>query len=190
MSSASLASRYADKEQHLHRLFVAARDGDQAAYAQFLRDISHDLRGFFRKRLQSMPDDVEDLVQDVLLALHQKRHTFDAGLLVTAWVYAIAKYKYVDHLRRTRHRHRHDPLDDAAELFAPDAQSPHDAASDLTQLMAELPDKHRVAILATKIEGLSVQEAAARHAMSESLVKVSVHRGLKKLAQLLQGNPP
>ena len=178
---------YASREAGLREVFLVALTGDSRAYQRFLKELSDVLRGFFRKRLQSNPDEVEDLVQEVLLAVHQKRHTYERAQPVTAWVFAIAKYKYIDHLRKNRHAHRHDALDDVGELFAPDEVQAQDAARDLDRLLSELPAAHRAAIQSTKLDGLSVQEAAQLHGMSESSVKVSVHRGMKKLASILKG---
>ena len=179
---------YASREAGLREVFLVALTGDSRAYQRFLKELSDVLRGFFRKRLQSNPDEVEDLVQEVLLAVHQKRHTYERAQPVTAWVFAIAKYKYIDHLRKNRHAHRHDALDDVGELFAPDEVQAQDAARDLDRLLSELPAAHRAAIQSTKLDGLSVQEAAQLHGMSESSVKVSVHRGMKKLASILKGS--
>jgi RNA polymerase sigma-70 factor (ECF subfamily) len=87
------------REARLHALMVAARGGDAASYAAFLRETAALLRPFFRRRLSQLPDEVEDLVQETLLAVHNKRHTYDAAQPVTAWMYAIARYKLVDLLR-------------------------------------------------------------------------------------------
>ena len=102
-------------------------------------------------------------------------------------MFAIAKYKYVDYLRKNRHAYRHDSIDDVGDLFAPDQEQSRDAARDLDRLLSDLPPAHRAAIQSTKIDGLSIQEAAQLHGMSESSVKVSVHRGMKKLASILKG---
>ena len=53
---------------------------------------------------------------------------------------------------------------------------------DLQRLMSQISSKAREAIQHVKLDGLSVSEAAARSGMSESAVKVAVHRGLKALA--------
>ena len=101
------------RERELRGQFVRGLAGDATAYEAFLRHLSAYLRGYFRKRLLGLPDEVEDLVQETLLAVHNQRHTYDPGQPLTAWVYAIAKYKLVD-LRRDRaaHERKNDPLDD------------------------------------------------------------------------------
>jgi RNA polymerase sigma-70 factor (ECF subfamily) len=93
-------------EDRLRDLLVLGLAGDAAAYHAFLTELSKHLRAFFRSRMSGLPDDVEDLVQETLLAIHNQRHTYDLGQPLTAWVYAIAKYKLVDLLRRRAGRAR------------------------------------------------------------------------------------
>ena len=87
-------------EQRLRELLVRGLAGDAGAYHAFLKDLSGYLRAFLRKRLARLPEDVEDLVQETLIAVHNQRHTYDPSQPLTAWVQAIAKYKWVDLLRR------------------------------------------------------------------------------------------
>lgn len=136
------------------------------------------------------PHDVEDLVQETLLALHLQRGTYDATAPVTAWLHAIARHKLVDLLRRRgRYEMLLEPLDDLPEASHPTCAEETTARRDLAILLDELPAAQRQAILDTRIEGLSVAEAALRTGMSESAVKVSVHRGLKRLAKIIRGHP-
>lgn len=170
-------------EPHLHQLFLLGCGGDADAYRVWLAGAATLLRGYLRRRLQRWPDDVEDLVQECLLALHNQRASYDPGVPLTAWMHAIARYKLIDWLRRhARQEALLEPLDDA-DLFA--SGDDHEAGMvrrDLARLLDDLPDKQRTAIVLTKLEGLSVREAAGAMAVSEADVKVSVHRGLKGLA--------
>jgi len=175
-------------EHDLLALFTAALDGDAAAYQHFLQRLGQLLRGYFRRRLQGLPDDVEDLVQETLMAVHLQRHTYRRGEPLTAWVHAMARYKLVDlWRRRERHDALNDPLDDDLAVFAVEDREAGETRRDLDQLLAQLPAGQRLAIQHTKIEGLSVREAAARTGMSEASVKVGVHRGLKALARQWKG---
>lgn len=177
-------------EERLRKLFERALAGDAAAYHAFLAALAAHLRAFFRRRLARIPDEVEDLVQETLLAVHNQRHTYDRAQPLTAWAHAIAKYKLVDCLRRrARGEALNDPLDDAFELFAAADGEAAEARRDLAKLLATLPERQRVPILCVKIEGLSVAETAQRTGMSESAVKVAVHRGLKALAAKARGEP-
>jgi RNA polymerase sigma-70 factor, ECF subfamily len=181
-------ARFADSEKRLHELLVQALGGDTAAYHAFLKALSAHLRAYFRKRLFQRPDDVEDLVQETLLAVHNQRHTYRTDQPLTAWVHAIARYKLIDLLRARASREAlTDPLDDEMELFAASDSDAADAKKDLNQLLAGLPDRQRLPIVHVKLEGLSVVEAAQRTGMSESAIKIGVHRGLKALAARIRG---
>lgn len=175
--------RLRETEALLHDLFVRGQAGDALAYRQFLQRLSTHLRAFLRRRLFGWPDDVEDLVQECLLAMHNQRHTYQTDQPLTAWVHAIARYKVIDLLRaRSSREALHDPIDDEMALFAESATDARDAQRDLQGLLATLPDRHRLPIQHVKIEGLSVAETSRATGMSESAVKVGVHRGLKALA--------
>jgi RNA polymerase sigma-70 factor, ECF subfamily len=175
-------------EERLRGLLVRGQAGDAAAYQAFLKDLSAHLRAFLRRRLARLPDEVEDLVQESLLAIHNQRHTYDAAQPLTAWVHAIAKYKLVDMMRRRRTRDLvTEPLDDADDILGSADADAADARRDIGKLLEELPDRQRLPILHMKIEGRSVLETARITGMSASAVKVGVHRGLKALAAKIRG---
>ena len=92
-------TRLADTEQRLHALLLQGLAGDAAAYHRFLKALTAHLRAYFRKRLFQRPDEVEDLVQETLLAVHNQRHTYRTDQPLTAWVHAISRYKLIDWLR-------------------------------------------------------------------------------------------
>jgi len=172
----------------LKPLWMRAQSGDEAAYREALSRVAGRLRRYFARRLFALPDDVEDLVQETLLALHQQRGTYDSRLPVSAWMHAIARHKLVDLLRRRgRHDALNEPLDDLAEDRHPAAMPDEQPARrDLARLLEALPAAQRLAIVLTKIEGLSVAEAAHRGGVSVSALKVQVHRGLKRLGELVR----
>jgi RNA polymerase sigma-70 factor (ECF subfamily) len=177
-----------DFESGLKPLWARAQAGDDAAYEVALQRIATRLRAYLRRRMQSLPDDVEDLVQETLLALHLQRGTHDADLPVSHWVLAIARHKLVDLWRRRgRHEALHDPLDEMDDAAMPVAVDEGQARRDLLKLLDALPLAQRQAIVLTKLEGLSVAEASARTGASESAIKVQVHRGLKRLAEKVRG---
>lgn len=176
-----------DKDEHLKGLLVQGLAGDASAYHAFLKELAGYLRAFFRRRLVQMPDEVEDLVQESLLAVHNQRHTYDARQPLTPWVYALARYKLVDLLRRrTRTDMLNDPLDEESLLFVAADSEASDARRDVAKLLNRLPERQRLPIVHMKLEGLSVAETAQRTGMSESAVKVGVHRGLKALAAMIR----
>ena len=176
-----------EREDQLKSLLLRGLAGEAAAYEAFLRELGAILRAFLRGRLARVPDEVEDLVQETLIAVHNQRHTYDAGQPVTAWAHAIARYKMIDFLRRRSIREAvQEPLEDDADFLASTDEEAREARRDLAVLLGQLPDRHRLPIVLMKLEGLSVAEAAKRTGMSESAVKVGVHRGLKALATLIR----
>jgi len=177
------------REDRLRGLLLGGLAGDGTVYQLFLKELSAHLRAFLRKRLARLPDEVEDLVQESLLAVHNQRHTYDPAQPLSAWVQAIARYKLVDFLRRRATQDLlTDPLDDEIDIFSAADSDAAEARRDLNKLLGALPDQQRLPIVHTRLEGLSVREAAQITGMSESAIKVGVHRGLKALAAMIRGN--
>ncbi len=172
-------------EAQLRAWLLAGLAGDSAAHRAFLTEAAALLRGYFRNRLRNAPEDAEDLVQETLVALHTRRESYDPSLPLTAWLYAIARYRLIDHLRRVKRRGPHDNIDDVN----PGADDPDfnasDAKRDLNALLAKLPAKQQTAIRLVKLEEKSVKEAAALTGFSESDIKISIHRGLHALMRLM-----
>ena len=182
-------SRLNAGEERLRNLLILGLAGDDPAYRAFLQELSAHLRAFLRRRLVRLPDEVEDLVQESLLAVHNQRHTYDAGQPLTAWIHAIAKYKLIDLLRRrARYDLLNEPLDDESAIASASDREAADARSDLGKLLEQLPDRQRLPIVHMKLEGLSVAQTARLTGMSESAVKVGVHRGLKALAAIIRSD--
>lgn len=185
MSRSAPASTFLQTaEAQLRELMLRGLQGDAVAHGDLLRQLAQLLRKFYQRRLRNDHAEVEDLVQETLLAVHTRRATYDPTQAFTAWAYAVARYKLIDYLRRQRLRVTIN-IDDCEDLFGIEVTAAEDAARDVGDLLAELPLAQRTAIELTRIEGLSVEEAAARSGQSTSGVKVSVHRGLKKLSALL-----
>ena len=169
---------------------VRTQRGDSAAYEALLRELGGRLRAYFRRRLSAIPDDVEDLLQETMLAIHNQRHTYDPSQPFTAWVYAIARYKTIDLFRRRSvYVGITEPFDDEIEAALAHENDEGDARRDIATLLATLPDRQRLPIQQVKLQGLSVAESARLTGMSESAVKVGIHRGLKALAAKVQGKP-
>lgn len=174
-------------EEQLRELLVRGLAGDAHAYRSFLEKLGANLRAFFRRRLSRLPEEVEDLVQETLLAVHNQRHTYDADQPLTAWVHAIARFKLVDLFRRRgRQDALNDPLDDASELLASTDMQADEARRDVRELLGRLPERQRLPILHVKLEGRSVVETSTLTGQSVSAVKVNIHRGLKALAAMIR----
>ena len=169
-------------EPTLARLMAAAQEGDKAATNVLLSEVGLWLERYFRRRVP--PHAIDDLVQEVLIAFYTKRATWDPTRPFLPWLAAIARYRWVDHLRKT-YKHESKELfeDDAVEDSEEDVVM---ARVSLERLFGQLPEKQATAIELVKIEGLSIRETAERTGQSESLVKVNIHRGLKKLAAMVE----
>jgi len=166
-------------------LLLAARAGDVPAYNAFLLELATLLRPFVCRHLRRRDDDVEDVLQDVLLAIHTHRENYQVSRQpLTAWIYAIARYKLIDHLRREGLR-AHVPLDSADDLFAAETADAGDIERDLNRLVAQLPETQRKVVRLVKIEERSVREAAQASGTSETAVKVNVHRAIKNMMRFV-----
>jgi RNA polymerase sigma-70 factor (ECF subfamily) len=173
------------RERELRALMIASLDGDGGAYHTLLKQLTGHLRAYYRHRFARIghgPTEAEDLLQEVLIAVHTHRHTYDRLQPFTPWIHAIARYKFLDYLRRTKSSFKDLPITSAEELTAKSDIVAVESGLDLQRLMLKISSKARQVIQFVKLEGLSVSEAAERCGMSESAVKVAVHRGLKALA--------
>ncbi len=173
-------------EPDLKALMLRSLDGDASAYRRLLEDLRARLAAYFERRLWSDRAQAEDLVQETLIAIHTKRATFDRQQPVTAWTYAIARYKLIDHYRRSG-RARFTPIDDEDDLSVEDESSAVNARNDIARGLASLPEKTRDLVTSVKLHDESIADVAHRTGMSESAVKVAVHRGFHKLASRLRG---
>ena len=163
----------------------AARAGDAAAYKTLLAELAMSLRATVRAALSRAGRgnaDIEDIVQDVLLAVHLKRETWDARLPFSPWVNAIVRYKVIDALRRTGKRIS-VPIDDVTDTL-PAAEPPEDHGGDLEKLVQQLDGRQQAIVRAIAIEQRSSAEVARTLGMTDGAVRVSLHRALKTLAKL------
>jgi len=172
-------------EDELRGLMISGLDGNAGDHAALLRLLVPILRGYYRRRASGGDDEIEDLVQETLIAVHTRRVTYDRDRAFTGWLFAIARYKMIDNFRRVRRLQPIDGLED--ELVADGFEDSSSARIDVDDLLGTLPDKQARMIRATRIEGLSIAEAAAADGLGESDVKISVHRGLKALMTRIQG---
>jgi RNA polymerase sigma factor (sigma-70 family) len=168
-------------EATLARLMVMSQQGDKQAYASLLDACQRWLRGYYSRRIA--PAQLDDLVQETLIALHTKRASWDSARPFLPWLAAIARYRWVDHLRRL---YRADETALDMDVAGIDEEPAIAARITLERLFGILPDAQARAIALVKIEGLSIAEASEATGQSESLVKVNIHRGLKKLAHMIE----
>lgn len=173
------------EETEFRALLLKGLAGDEAAHRLFLSEAAALLRGYFRNRLRGAPEDAEDLVQETLIALHTRCDSYDPQYPLTAWMYAIARYRLIDFLRRKKRRGPHGSIDDVEIGDADPHYEASDASRDVATLLDKLPAKQQQAIRLVKLEEKSVREAAELTGFSESDIKISIHRGLKALTRLM-----
>lgn len=173
-------------EDQLKALMEMGLGGDAGAHSTLLRALVPLLRSFYRRRMRGAEEDVEDLVQETLIAIHARRASYDRDRAFTAWFYAIARHQMIDYFRR---RKAHVPLEDVEAILATEGfEDAISARMDVDRLLDTLPPKQARAIRDTRVDGKSIAEAAEAAGIGESDVKVSVHRGLKSLAGRIRGS--
>jgi RNA polymerase sigma-70 factor (ECF subfamily) len=167
-------------EETLRFLMTKSQMGDRQCYTNLLSECEKWLRRYFAQKIA--PHAIDDLVQETLISLHRKRASYAPERPFLPWLAAIARYRWIDQLRST-YRHAHEELFDT---MAVEPQSEDiEARVSLETLFGKLPAAQSAVIRIVKIEGLSIAEAALQTGQSESLVKVNIHRGLKKLSALI-----
>lgn len=168
-------------EAELSRLLKAAIAGDERAYADFLHRTAALVRGFARRKIVQGGVDPEDVVQETLLAIHVKRHTWRDDAPVLPWVYAIARFKLIDAFRR-RGRRVEIEIDEIAETFA-EPETETVSERDINRVLDSLPPAQRSVVSAVSVEGRSIGETATKFGITETAVRVSLHRGLAAIAR-------
>lgn len=178
------------RETRWRSLMCAAQDGDNAAYGTLLTEMLPMLRRSVAYKRPGSPD-VEDIVQEILLSIHTVRHTYDPERPFMPWLMTIAARRTIDAARRQMARSANETtVEFLPETFSrDDAKSEQDIADDqdlLRRALAQLPDGQREAVELMKVKGLSLQEASAVTGKTIASLKVSVHRALKSMRELLK----
>jgi RNA polymerase sigma factor (sigma-70 family) len=179
-----------DLDYRLSELMRAAQDGDRLAYETLLIEVATTVRAYVRKWLHDV-ESQDEVVQETLLCIHRDRHTYDPERPFRPWMYAITRHRLSDHLEKQRRRTRIEVLADAeaedpacADASARDRRAPGILRHALTQLSKT----QREIIQMLKLDGLSVAEISTRTGRTASAVKVTAHRGYKRLRALI-GDP-
>src|SRR4051794_38394464 len=162
--------------------------GDNAAYRRLLSAIAPVLRATARRglaRAGQAVDQAEDIVQDILLAVHLKRHTWDAGAPFAPWLFAIARNKLIDALRR-RGRRGFVNIDDFSETIPSGPAAETVSGGEVALHLEGLPPRQREVLQSIAVDSASIKETAAKFSMSEGAVRVALHRSLAALAARLR----
>jgi RNA polymerase sigma factor (sigma-70 family) len=162
-------------------LMAAAQGGDAVAYHRLLSQVVPWLRRYYARRLP--PSMIDDVIQDTLIGVHEKRHTYDPSRPFGAWLAAVARYKWIDALRSLKAKPT-EVLEDDVPIES-DEETITSAWS-LDRLLDTLKPAQSSVIRLVKLQGLSIEEASKATGQSATLVKVNVHRGLKRLTSLLR----
>ena len=177
-------------EKYLSQLMLKSLEGDGHSYSQLLEKVSELMEPFVARSLTkfglSASGGHEDVLQEILLAIHQKRASFDPEQYFLPWVYAIARYKTTDYLRRNKVSFQTDSIDELDFEFENVTTENLGNGLDIQTLCEKLPHKQRDLLLLVKVEGLSINETAIKTGFSPSDVKVTVHRALKGLKKIVE----
>jgi RNA polymerase sigma factor (sigma-70 family) len=168
----------------------AAIAGDASAYRLFLKAVTLHLRALARRRCETFgvpQSDAEDIVQEVLLAVHLKRGTWDQSRPIRPWLSAIVRNKLIDILRR-RGRHISVPLEDVIDWLPAEEQPDGLEHQDIERMLRHLKKQQREIVQSISVNGMSVRETARRLQMTEGAVRVALHRALKTLAALYRSD--
>ena len=159
-------------------LMTAAQGGNGGAYNRLLTEVAAWLQRYYARRLP--PSYVDDVVQEALIAIHVKRHTYEPERPFRAWMAGIARYKWIDRLPSIN-RNRFDPVE-GIDVPVEDPGSAVTGRLDVQKLLTQLKPAQADVIRLVKLEGYSIEEASAATGQSIALVKINIHRGIARLA--------
>jgi RNA polymerase sigma-70 factor (ECF subfamily) len=162
-------------------LMEAAQRGHGGPYKRLLEEVTQWLKRYFERRLP--PGVVDDAVQETLLAIHRRRHTYDPQYPFGPWLAAIAKNKWVDQLRSLSRRPEYELPD---EIAVSDHEASVVSSSVLASLLDQLRPAQAQAIQLVKVQGYSVEDASREIGLSPSAVKMNIHRGLARLTKIIE----
>jgi RNA polymerase sigma-70 factor (ECF subfamily) len=188
-ANCNAGARVREREDEWTGLMRSAISGDDAAYHRLLKAVTPVLRAAARRGLMRAgqpADQSEDIVQDILLAVHLKRHTWDADAPFAPWLFAIARNKLIDALRR-RGRRVFVNIDDFAETIPSEPAPEAVPASEVEAQLKSLPARQREVLQSIAVDSTSIKDTAKKFAMSEGAVRVALHRGLAGLTAKLRG---
>lgn len=176
-------------ERRWSRFMVNAQAGNETDYRQLLTELTDVIGGFLRIRFGNHHF-IEDCVQETLIAIHEARHTYDRQRPFRPWMFAIVRHKTIDILRKHSTRQKTVRQYQGQQEVLCQAGQQNEAENEMLKgrLLQVLPDEHRDALVLTKFIGFSIAETAKRLEISESLVKVRVHRAIRKLRHMMEAD--
>lgn len=179
-----------EDELALSILMRKSIDGDAESYRQLLQKVKELMVPFVSNTLTKFglgsQGGQDDVLQEILMGIHLKRATFDSKQFFLPWMYAIARYKTIDYLRRNKASFRSVSIEETYEEFEQTQSTEMEIGFDVEALCDQLPAKQREILLLVKVEGLSINEAALKTGFSASDIKVTIHRAIKELKKKLK----
>jgi len=171
----------------LEEKMALAQTGDNNAYASLLSDITQILRGYLLRRMAGSAD-IEDVLQEILISVHNARHTYDKSRPFKPWLFSIAKFRLYDHFRKVYRNARNEKgvFDEIANEISENVTDDTDSNEELYEAIETLPKKQKQIIEMMKVEGYTAKEVGEYFNMSESAVKVSAHRTYKTLRREIE----
>lgn len=176
-----------DRDCELGCLLARANDGDSAAFARFLMEVAPVLRRVIRAKSRGLPvDQHEDILQEVLLAIHLTRQSWRRGSPVRPWLYAVARYKVVDAFRRRGSR-IHLPIEDFMDSLPDDRHDTPLAGRDAETMLGMIDTRSAALVRAVKLDGDSAEDAGVKLGFTSGGARVALHRALKRLSGFAEG---
>lgn len=177
-------------DQNWRRLAAAAQKGDAASYRMLLTELVPVIKRSLNKSLPS-PDIADDIVQEVLISVHKALHTYEIDRPFTPWLMAIVNFRRTDFLRGyyAAQENKQVPLDSVEipdYLNQDDKGEQEEQEAHLRDALNSLPERQKNVVEMLKLEGLSTREVADKTGMSESAIKVTMHRALQKLKEKIK----
>lgn len=176
---------FSAQSSRLRELLIASQSGDAKSYRTFLMEVAAFLRPFLKKNTKHNGVE-EDILQDTLISIHRSLHTYDPSRPLSAWVFAIARYRLIDFKRKEQREFKR-----MEKVFYENSSVEEQSHADsillshaLVSYLDKLPNTQRQSIEYTKIKGFSVRETAEKMEMTESAVKVAVFRGMRSLKKI------
>jgi RNA polymerase sigma-70 factor, ECF subfamily len=175
-----------EENTQYQQLMRKSLEGDKAAYEQLLKESARLVKPFLSRYLKGNAE-AEDVLQEVLLSVHKAKHTYDGNRPYKPWLFAIAKFRLQDYLRRHYSNKLRNTIDlaDVEDILAAPVTKPTDTYEEVRDSINELPGKQAKIVELMHIDGYTAKEVGVKLGMKESAVKVAAHRAYKKLREKL-----
>lgn len=186
-----------EREQKLKALMLRSLEGDQEAYKRLLEQVSQMLQAYLMKHMSPAyrtPQRVEDMVQDILLAIDQKKASYRTEMALLPWIYAIARYRLIDSVRANSRRieltaiENDDDFERAVFKAWRATQESPTVDLDAEEILGDLSERQKKVLIMAKVEELPLKEVADQMKMSISAVKVTVHRAIQNIRRKKGGD--